>query len=148
MQERYYRLLTWLLAFALAASVLGVMVVAVSPPTPTPSYTEFYVLNDAGSAEKYPTNLTVGETGRVLVGISNHEHADRTYTVALVLENRTLASRVVSVESERTTELSFSFSASEPGVQRLRFLLYEGRERSGEPYRRLRLWLNVSAASE
>lgn len=123
------------------------MAIAVSPPTPTESYTEFYILDDDGDAEGYPTNLTVGETGRVIVGISNREHADQTYTVELVLAGETLDSRTISVPDQRTTDFTVSFSASEPGRQKLHFLLYRTEETSGEPYRQLRLWLNVTATS-
>ncbi|MFC7081424.1 DUF1616 domain-containing protein [Halorussus caseinilyticus] len=147
MEGRGYRFVTWLLALALVASVLGAMAVAVSPPTPTEPYTEFYVLDDDGDAEGYPTNLTVGQSGTVIVGISNHEHRDRTYTVALALENRTLTSRTVPVESERTKELSVSFSPTDPGRKTLYFRLYRGDNASGPPYRRLRLLLNVTETS-
>jgi uncharacterized membrane protein len=121
------------------------MAIAVSPPNPTEAYTEFYVLDDDGDAEGYPTNLTVGETGRVIVGVSNHEHDDRTYTVAVVLEDRTLENRTLTVRDERTADFQVDFSASQPGRKRLVFLLYEGEETTGEPYRKLRLWLDISA---
>lgn len=146
MRERYHRFLTWLLAFALLASVLGAMAVAVSSPDPSQPYTEFYVLDDDGDAEGYPTNLTVGQTGRVIVGISNHEDGDETYTVAVVLADRTVTTRTVPVAAERTRELSVSFAATDPGRKRLRFYLYRGSDRSGTPYRRLRLLVNVTAA--
>ena len=147
MTDRSYQFVTWLLAFALAASVLGAMVVAVSPPEPTQSYSEFYLLAEDGRAEDYPTNLTVGETGRLLVGVSNHEHDDQTYTVTVVFGDRTVATRTLSIEADRTAERRVSFSPTEPGRERLRFLLYRGSDSSGEPYRRLRLVVNVSAAS-
>lgn len=145
-KDRNRRFLTWLLALALVASVVGSMAIAVSPPNPTESYTEFYVLDDDGDAEGYPTNLTVGDSGRVIVGVSNHEHDDRTYTVVIALGDQTIDSRTLTVRDERTTDFQVSFSPSEPGRQQLRFLLYEGEDTSGEPYRKLRLWLNVSAA--
>lgn len=145
MRERWHRFLTWLLAFALLGSILGAMAIAVSSPDPTKPYTEFYVLDDDGDAEGYPTNLSVGETGRVIVGISNHGDGDRTYTVAAVMGDRTLTTRTVPVAAERTKELSMSYSAADPGPKRLRFLLYRGSDPSGTPYQRLRLFLNVTA---
>jgi uncharacterized membrane protein len=145
--DRFYRFVTWLLAFALAASLLGAMVVAVSPPQPTQSYSEFYVLAEDGRAEDYPTNLTVGETGRLLVGVSNHEYDDQTYTVAVALGDRTVTTRTLSVAADRTAERRVSFSPTEPGRERLRLLLYRGSDSTGDPYRRLRLLVNVSATS-
>ena len=145
-QDQTRRFFTWLLALALVASVVGSMAIAVSPPNPTESYTEFYVLDDDGDAEGYPTNLTVGESGRVIVGVSNQEHNDRTYTVELLLDGQSIDSRTLTVRDERTKDFTVSFSPTDPGRQRLVFRLYEGEEAAGEPYRRLRLWLNVSAA--
>ncbi len=39
-------------------------------------FTEFYILGLEGKADNYPDELTVGEEGRVILGIVNHEHED------------------------------------------------------------------------
>lgn len=145
MNETVRRALTWVLALALLASVAGVIYLAVTPQETTEPYTEFYILGPGGNASGYPTNLTVGETGTVIVGITNHEHDRTSYTLVLELANETIDRRTVTVSDEATWEQRISFAPTEPGRQRLRFLLYRGSAPGGEPYRHLRLWIEVSA---
>lgn len=146
LRVRLSRALTWVLAIALLCSVGGVVYVAANPPETTDPYTEFYILGPSGNASGYPTNLTVGERGELIVGVSNHEHETTTYTVALVLANQTVETRTITVADEETWQETMAFTAQEPGRQRLRILLYHGEETTGEPYRWLRLWVNVSAS--
>ena len=146
MREKYNRLLTWVLAIALVASVAGVIYIAVTPQETTDPYTEFYVLGSDGNASEFPTNLSVGESGRLIVGLTNHEHERTTYTVVLVLENRTVEKRTVAVADERTWEQEFSFAPQSAGDKRLRILLYKGENANPdeEAYRSLRLFVAVS----
>jgi uncharacterized membrane protein len=137
------RAVTWVLVVALVASTAGVVYVAANPPPASEPYTEFYVLGPDGNASEYPTNLTVGETGTVIVGVSNHEHQDETYTVVMELENETVSEQQVQVNDGETRENELSFTAEEAGRQKLRLLLYKNGAES--PYRTLRLWLNVSS---
>lgn len=146
MDERLERVLTWTLAVALLLSLGGVVYVAATPQVTTDPYTEFYVLGEGGNASGYPTNLSVGETGTVIVGITNHEHRELTYTVLLRLGNRTVSDRAITVGNERTAEQEFSFTPETTGRMRLQILLYRGTDPdvSADPYRRLRLWITVS----
>ena len=41
--------------------------------------TEFYLLGPGGKASDYPTNLTVGQNGSVIIGIVNHEYKTVNY---------------------------------------------------------------------
>jgi uncharacterized membrane protein len=103
------------------------------------------VLGPEGNASDYPTNLTVGETGTVIVGISNHGPHDETYTVVTALDGERVDQRQVHVEDGETREDELSFTVEDAGRQKLRLLLYRGESTSGEAYRSLRLWLNVSS---
>lgn len=61
----------WILAVALVISMSGVIYIAMIPyEEPDPS-TEFYILGPEGEASDYPDNLTVGESGELIVGIVN-----------------------------------------------------------------------------
>ncbi|WP_160113909.1 DUF1616 domain-containing protein [Halobellus limi] len=137
------RAVTWVLAVALLASLFGVVFFAANPPTVTEPFTEFYILGPDGSATDYPTNLSVGESGTVIVGVTNHEHEAVSYTVVMKLDNETVGERPVRLGDEETWEGEMSFTVEEPGRQRLRLELYRG-EVSGEPYRSLRLWVHVT----
>jgi len=145
-QGRAERALTWILAIALVVAVAGVVYVAVNPPETTDPYTEFYVLGpDGETADGYPENLTVGETGEVVVGITNHEHKEMTYTVAVVVEDEVRSKRTVSVDDESTWEDRFGYTPESAGEKRVRILLYKGEtvNLDEEPYRHLRLLVSV-----
>ncbi|WP_254538294.1 DUF1616 domain-containing protein [Halomarina litorea] len=135
------RALTWALAAVLALSVVGVVALAAAPLEPSDPYTEFYVLGENGTAE-YPTNLSVGEAGTVVVGVDNHEQESVTYEVVAVLGEREVDRRSVTVGDDETWRGTVEVTPREAGETELRFLLYRGG--SDEPYRQLRLTLDVS----
>lgn len=144
--SRLYRATTWVLALALVASLVGVGYIAVTPQQTTEPYTEFYVLGPSGVASDYPSNLTVGETGEFIVGITNREHQRTAYTIVLSLNGSRYDTRSVTVEDGATWEDRFSVTPQQPGRQQLRILLYRGNEvqPQDQPYRTLRLWITVA----
>lgn len=146
MRDSAERALTWTLALALLASVVGVAYLAAAPPETTDPYTEFYLLGTGGNASGYPTNLTVGETGEVVVGISNHEHERMRYTVVAVLDGEMVERRSVRVPDGETWEGTVEFTPDSPGRKRLDVLLYRERPTSSELYRDLRLFVEVREA--
>lgn len=141
--ERPERVLTWVLAAALVASMVAVVAIALNPPDTTDPYTEFYVLGPSGNASGYPTNVSVGGSGEVIVGVSNHEDRAVTYRVVVTWNGQATKQRSVRVADGATEEFRVRLQApAEPGRYRVRFLLFEG-EPGGEPYRWLRLWVTV-----
>lgn len=60
-------------------------------------FTEFYVLNDKGQAFDYPTNLTAGEEGSLIIGLANHEGRTANYTVEVWLVDHTFVNMTVNV---------------------------------------------------
>lgn len=139
-----------LLAGLLVVAVAGVVYLAVTPGVSDPPFTEFYILGPGGNATDYPTNLSTGESGEFVVGVTNHEKRPMTYTVALVVENRTLDTLTLDVENDATREERMTVSLSEPGRYRLEILLYRGgtARTDTEPYHRLRLFVNVTAPEQ
>lgn len=142
------RIITGILAIALVGSVASVVYFAMSPAPPGDPYTEFYILGENRTASEYPTELKSGETGTFIVGVTNHEHRDETYTVVLRLDNRTLDSRTMTIKNNETWEDTMSFSLTETGRLKLQILLFKGSDPNqlSDPYRHLRLWVNVSAS--
>ena len=66
------------LTIALSTSIVvaaGTLAYVVMTPRPGATFTEFYILGPGGNASGYPTNLTVNETGGVILGVVNHEAA-------------------------------------------------------------------------
>jgi uncharacterized membrane protein len=141
------RALTWILAIVLVAAAVGAVALAIDPPRTTEPYTEFYVLNAEGEAIDYPANLSVGEEATAIVGVGNQERQATNYTVVARLGDRTVTERSVDLGVGESREFTVTFAAREPGDQRLRLLLYRGAPGdSTEPYRDLRVLLNVTAS--
>lgn len=140
------RMTTWVLAGVLALSVLGVIYVATNPAETTDPYTEFYALGPDGNASAYPTDLTAGGSGTVVIGISNHEGTTVRYRVVVTWNGSRTTTRSVRVPDATTREIDLPLRApSDPGRYRVRFLLYKSGTTDGEPYRWLRLWIRVHA---
>ncbi len=55
-------------------------------------FTEFYVLGPEGEADDYPTNLTEGEEGHVILGAVNREHQEMDYDLIVRLASTNLDS--------------------------------------------------------
>ena len=143
--ERLRHALTIVLAVALVAAVAGVGYVAMTSGGQEDPFTEFYILGPGGEAADYPTNLSTGETGEFIVGVTNNEHREMTYTVVVARDGTVLDERTVDVGAGETWEDEVAFAIDEPGNHRLDILLYTGFEPDldGEPYQDLRLMVDI-----
>ena len=161
---RDYSFLDKGLTVALAASIvvagitLGFVVLS---PRPRETFTEFYLLGPDGSASGYPTNLTVNETGNVIVGVVNHEAATVNYTVRVDLVgvrfvynatagfnetvevNRTTWSTInVALADGRNWTQAYTFRINDTGIWKVQFLLFRDGSRSSS-YRELHLYVQI-----
>ncbi|MCW3982397.1 MAG: DUF1616 domain-containing protein [Candidatus Bathyarchaeota archaeon] len=106
-------------------------------------FTEFYVLGPNGTLSDYPVNLTLGQTGTVILGLNNHEYQNETYTITVQLENQT-QTKIENIHVPDNTNWTqpYTFKAEKTGnAMKLEFLLYK--ENILEPYRILHLYLTV-----
>jgi len=133
------------LSIVLIASIIGssatLVYVAVTPIT-VERFTEFYLLRPNGTASDYPKDLKVGEEGKVIIGIVNHEYENVTYRLEVNF-NRYLIheENVFLIENEKWERL-FTFKATEKGEnQKLEFLLYK--EQQIEAYKTLHLYVSI-----
>jgi len=126
----------------LIAAIGGTIYIAVTP-APGERFTEFYILGPSGKAHGYPTNLTLGESGTVIIGVVNHEYETMTYRVVVKLDNETIAAiEGITLGHEEKWEQNYTFTPQKTGERmKLEFLLY--REGVEEPYRTLHLWVTV-----
>lgn len=140
------RLLSIVFGVLLVAAVFGLVGLAVSPVETRAPYTEFYVLGPEGKATNYPSNLSVGETGTVIVGIENHEHREVTYVFVAETDHATFRSDSVTLQRGEMwrDELSFTFESS--GMRTVSLKLYRSSVTGDDPYRRLQLSVNVTGA--
>jgi uncharacterized membrane protein len=119
------KLLTWVLAAVLILAVCGTILIIVLPQ-PSEPFTELYLLGASGKASDYPTNLTVGQTANVTVGVVNHENGDINYTLVVTLNNKTVTTESFSLANNQTWQGSISFTATTRGSgQKLEFDLYK-----------------------
>jgi uncharacterized membrane protein len=153
--ERYLWWLGWgggvwdrVLAITLVVVILGTLGAlgyVIAAPKVKETFTEFYILGQEGKAANYPTELKVGEEGRVIVGIVNHEGKELSYRVEVVIDsNKTTEVGPVMLDDEQKWEGEVGFVPEVVGQnQEVNFLLYEDGEFEPclEP---LHLWVDVT----
>jgi uncharacterized membrane protein len=148
--------LTVVLIFAILTSVFAIGYV-VAVPREGEHFTEFYVLGPQGKATNYPQNLSVGQSGQVVLGIANHEYKTVTYTIevwlvnATYVNNTTTVNKLYFVGSQNVTldhtaantegtwtkqwETNYNVSIPFPGEYKLWFvLLKDGQPFQGQTY--------------
>ena len=117
-------------------------------------FTEFYILGPDGRAQNYPTELKVGEEGRVIVRIVNHEQEEASYRVEVWIGGEKTNLRIdgedrdgvmVKLENDEEWREEVGFVPQKAGGgQKVEFVLYK----DGEPYfeEPLHLWIDVEEA--
>lgn len=145
---RVERALTVILLLAIIFSIFMLGYIITSPKQGE-KFTEFYILGESGKASDYPTELLVGEEGRVIIGVVNHEGRNVTYFIEIWLVNSSydfernqtlihearlmdvievsLPPRPLEIEGNWTPqwERNYSFRIDEPGNWQLWFLLFK-----------------------
>ncbi|MCK4367223.1 MAG: DUF1616 domain-containing protein [Thermoplasmata archaeon] len=159
-----YSTLDKVLTIALVISIItavSVLVYALTVPRVGERFTEFYILDESGMAEDYPTSLNATENATVIIGVANHEFANVSYTVRkdlvtiqwvyntsaerdepVEISRVTLHEEIVILDHEDMWEASLNFSIADVGDYKLEFLLYKDGDMS-EAYNSLHLWIDV-----
>ena len=136
------KVLSVLLAISIILAISATAYVILVPKEGE-KFTEFYILGPDGKASSYPTNLTVGQTGNVTVGIVNHEYSTVNYEMIIKLNNQTINDTNITLSNNETYSVPFTFTPSTYGQnQELEFLLYKLPD-NNTVYRSLHLWINV-----
>jgi uncharacterized membrane protein len=163
---RLDRALSVILLIAIVAAV-ATTVFVIAVPKEGEKFTEFFILGEKNMAADYPTQLAVGEPGKLSVGIGNHEYRNITYTVETYLvtmkfDEKTNTSSLqamdlldrftVPVSHNQTVITPYTFSAKKTTYNRIEFLLFNqtvpdnrvrGMDRINQSYRDLHLWLAI-----
>ncbi len=135
------KILSVLLILSIVFAVFTI-VYTIATPKQDAKFTEFYLLGPNGKASDYPTNLSVGETGNVTVGIVNNEYANVNYKMVVKLNNQTINEENITLSNGAKYEKPFTFELSESGKnQELEFLLYRLPDDTNVN-RSLHLWIN------
>jgi uncharacterized membrane protein len=135
-----------LLAVALLVGVVvvgGVAVYLFLAPKTGEKFTEFYLLGSNGQLADYPTNLTLGENGTVVLGVVNHEGENVTYKIVITLDNQTVDTlNNITLGNQKSWQQNYAFTPQKTGENmNLGFTLYK--QGTGKPYHSLQLWINV-----
>ncbi len=108
--------------------VLGAIVYVAYFHPPEEKFTEFYILGLEAKAENYPRQMTVGEVGKVLVGIVNYESQQTSYRVVVTIGGEMAAEAgPIVLEPDKKWEQPIAFTPTRAGLQqKAEFLLYQG----------------------
>lgn len=106
---------------------------------------QFYVLDSEGKDADYPRQLVVGQEGRVIIGIVNHEYQTVSYRVEVSVggvKQSEVGSIVLENDDEWEHEMSF-IPQNAGERQKVEFLLYKNAE-AELCLARLYFWVDVT----
>jgi uncharacterized membrane protein len=145
------RTLSVVLIIAILGAI-GTLGYVIATPKVGEKFTEFYLLGSEGKAENYPTELAIGEKGKVILGIVNHEHEEETYRVEVRIDGEKVKVWLDGAEldevgpivlaHEEKREHEVGFSPRHTGQkQKVEFVLYM----NDQPYFKdpPHLWIDV-----
>lgn len=136
-------ILTGILIFSIALAI-GMVYFVITTPKIGERFTEFYILDTAGKAENYPTELKYDIPSQILVGVVNHEYVPLNYTVQIALDKEVLKDTWFMLNHNETWENNISFVPDKQGADlKLEFWLFK-EDNFTAPYRELHLWVNVT----
>jgi len=133
--------LSVILVISIIASSATVVYVVVKPKT-SERFTEFYILGPNGTASDYPSDLKIGEEGKLIIGIVNHEYENVTYRLEVNFSGSLIHEEPIFLIENEKWESHFTFKVTKKGEdQKLEFLIYK--DQQIEAYRILLLWISV-----
>lgn len=115
----------------------------VAKPKQGETFTEFYILGPGGTASDYPTNLTIGQNGSVIIGIVNHEYQDVNYDLVITTNGTIISEQNVTLSHNNKIEIPCNFSLNTQGINKIEFLLYKLPDKTNV-YRSLHIFVNVT----
>lgn len=107
------------------------------------SFTEFYILGPNGKASDYPTNLTIGQNGTVIIGVVNHEYQTANYELVVSSNGTVMSQQNITLKNGNQTQIPYSFTAGSSGYKNIEFLLYKLPDTTNV-YRSLHLYVNMT----
>ena len=138
------KIISVILVLAILGAI-GTLIYVIRMPDTAEKYTEFYILNTNGKATNYPQTLTLGEEGKIIVGIVNHERATISYHVEVITNGvKDYETSSISLANGEKWENEVTFTPTILGTnQEVEFLLFKGGETTSamEP---LHLWMDVT----
>ena len=140
-ESRTSKILSVVLIITIVLAIATTAYIVIKPKQGE-KFTEFYILGPNGKAANYPTNITAGKTGSVIIGVVNHEYQPVNYEVVVKLNGTVLKTQNITLNNTQTLEVPYNFTASGSGKKEMEFLLYKLPDQSNV-YRSLHLWINI-----
>lgn len=136
------KILSIILVFVILGTI-GVVVYTIAVPKTGERFTEFYVLNSEGKASDYSTELNLGDTGNVTLGIANREQQDVSYKIEIKIDGVPVSTiGPIVLKNDEKYETIATFKPQEVGNhQKVEFLLFKNE--SLDPYMELHIWVDV-----
>ena len=144
-QSKLDRALTLILALSIIGAI-GLLAYVVVTPRVSERFSEFYILGPGGTAADYPVELSLGEQGKVILGIINQEDQEMTYLVEVRIEgDKVQEVGPIKIVPEEKWEQEVAFSLQKVGEdQRVDFLLFKAG--GSQPYHQLQLPIKIRGA--
>ena len=124
-------------------SAAGLLVYITQQPAVGESFTNFYILGRNKDASAYPTELIIGQPGKVTLFVENHEKRAASYKVDVLLNDaviQTVDAILLGDGKKWESEISFLPVTAGTG-QSVKFQLFIDEEK--EVYRALLLLVDV-----
>ena len=141
-ESKTERILSIILIISIILAIATTAYIIIKPKEGE-KFTEFYILGPEGKASNYPTNLTTGQNGSVIIGVVNHEYATKEYHLMVRVNGNTLKNETITLTNGQKMEIPFNFTAGTNGQKKMEFLLYKLPDEENV-YRSLHLWLNIA----
>jgi uncharacterized membrane protein len=141
-ESKTERILSIILIISIILAISTTVYIIVKPKQGE-TFTEFYILGQNGTASNYPTNLTTGQNGSMIIGVVNHEYTTTDYLLVVKVNNTILKNQTLSLTNGQKVEIPYNFTAGSTGQKKMEFLLYKLPDNE-TAYRSLHLWMNVT----
>ncbi|MEE8619401.1 MAG: DUF1616 domain-containing protein [Dehalococcoidales bacterium] len=124
--EAWGKVLSIVLVTAILGA-LGMLFYVVAVPKLMEEFTEFYILGLEGKAADYPQRLAVGDEGKVIVGIVNHEGEEVSYRLEVRIDGEKKRNiEPIALDDGQKWEEIVAFTVDKTGdEQKVEFLLYK-----------------------
>ncbi|MCE7699417.1 MAG: DUF1616 domain-containing protein [Methanobacterium paludis] len=141
-ESRNSKILSIVLIITIVLAVATTVYIVVNPHQGE-KFTEFYILGPNGTAADYPTNMTSGEIGSVIIGVVNHEYQPVNYSLVVQVNGTILKQENITLNTTQKLEIPYNFTAGyATGKKEIEFQLYKLPDETNV-YRSLHLWINI-----
>lgn len=141
-ESRTSKILSVLLIITILLAI-STTVYIILKPKQGESFTEFYILGPNGKASDYPTSLTIGQNGTVIIGVVNHEYQTANYELVVRSNGTVMNQQNITLTNGNQTQIPYSFTAGSAGYKNIEFLLYKLPDTTNV-YRSLHLYVKMT----